>query len=66
MALETGKRFPEFKLQNQDGKTVTLDDYSGKWLVVYVYPKDDTPGCRENPSPPQNRNSMTQASLWSA
>ena len=45
MALETGKRFPEFKLQNQDGKTVTLDDYQGKWLVVYVYPKDDTPGC---------------------
>src|SRR3954463_4605533 len=45
MALETGTRFPEFKLQNQDGKTVTLDDYNGKWLVVYVYPKDDTPGC---------------------
>src|ERR1044072_6568476 len=45
MALETGTRFPEFKLQNQDGKTVTLDDYTGKWLVLYIYPKDDTPGC---------------------
>ena len=45
MALETGTRFPQFKLQNQDGKTVTLDDYTGKWLVLYVYPKDDTPGC---------------------
>lgn len=45
MALETGNRFPEFNLQNQDGKSVTLDDYKGKWLVVYVYPKDDTPGC---------------------
>jgi peroxiredoxin Q/BCP len=45
MALETGTRFPEFNLQNQDGKTVRLDDYTGKWLVVYVYPKDDTPGC---------------------
>ena len=45
MALETGTRFPQFKLQNQDGKTVTLDDYAGKWLVLYVYPKDDTPGC---------------------
>ena len=45
MALETGTRFPEFNLQNQDGKSVTLDDYTGKWLVVYVYPKDDTPGC---------------------
>lgn len=45
MAAELDKRFPNFSLQNQDGKTVTLDDYAGKWLVVYVYPKDDTPGC---------------------
>jgi peroxiredoxin Q/BCP len=45
MAAEIGKRFPDFSLQNQDGKTVTLGDFSGKWLVLYVYPKDDTPGC---------------------
>jgi thioredoxin-dependent peroxiredoxin len=45
MAAETGKPFPNFSLQNQDGKTVTLDDFAGKWLVLYVYPKDDTPGC---------------------
>jgi len=45
MTLEQGKRFVDFKLQNQNGKTVTLDDFAGKWLVVYVYPKDDTPGC---------------------
>src|SRR5262245_14917412 len=45
MTLEQGKRFVNFKLQNQDGKTVTLDDFGGRWLVVYVYPKDDTPGC---------------------
>ncbi|MFN2532500.1 MAG: peroxiredoxin [Pyrinomonadaceae bacterium] len=45
MALEVGKRFIDFSLMNQDGKTVTLDDFAGKWLVVYVYPKDDTPGC---------------------
>lgn len=43
--LEAGKSFPHFSLQNQDGKTVKLDDYAGKWLVVYFYPKDDTPGC---------------------
>src|SRR3979490_470353 len=43
--LEAGTGFPNFSLQNQDGKTVTLDDFAGKWLVVYVYPKDDTPGC---------------------
>ena len=37
--------FPDFSLQNQDGKNVTLNDFAGKWLVLYVYPKDDTPGC---------------------
>jgi peroxiredoxin Q/BCP len=45
MATEVGKRFVDFKLKNQDGETVTLDDFAGKWLVLYVYPKDDTPGC---------------------
>ncbi len=45
MAAEIGNRFVDFKLKNQDGKTVTLDDFAGKWLVLYVYPKDDTPGC---------------------
>lgn len=43
--LETGKQFPDFSLPNQDGKTVELRDFAGKWLVVYFYPKDDTPGC---------------------
>ncbi len=45
MTAEIGKPFPRFSLQNQDGKTTTLEDFAGKWLVVYVYPKDDTPGC---------------------
>ena len=43
--LEIGSPFPKFSLPNQDGKQVTLDNFAGKWLVVYVYPKDDTPGC---------------------
>src|SRR5271170_2258372 len=43
--LESGKSFPQFSLPNQDGKTKKLSDYAGKWLVVYFYPKDDTPGC---------------------
>ena len=43
--LEPGAPFPSFSLPNQDGKTVSLKDFAGKWLVVYVYPKDDTPGC---------------------
>jgi thioredoxin-dependent peroxiredoxin len=45
MGLQEGQRFVDFKLKNQDGETVSLDDFKGKWLVVYVYPKDDTPGC---------------------
>ncbi|MCM3873402.1 MAG: peroxiredoxin [Pyrinomonadaceae bacterium] len=43
--LDTGKQFPDFSLPNQDGKAVKLGDFAGKWLVVYFYPKDDTPGC---------------------
>src|SRR5438046_64616 len=43
--LEVGRPFPPFSLPNQNGKTVTLKDFAGKWLVVYIYPKDDTPGC---------------------
>ncbi len=45
MAAAIGQRFSNFNLQNQDGNAVTLDDFAGKWLVLYVYPKDDTPGC---------------------
>ena len=36
---------PSFALPDQNGKIHTLDEYKGKWLVVYFYPKDDTPGC---------------------
>lgn len=43
--IKVGEKFPEFNLSNQDNKTRTLQDYSDKWLVLYVYPKDDTPGC---------------------
>ncbi|HSZ63547.1 MAG TPA: peroxiredoxin [Terriglobales bacterium] len=43
--LAAGNPFPNFSLPNQDGKTVKLSDFAGQWLVVYFYPKDDTPGC---------------------
>jgi thioredoxin-dependent peroxiredoxin len=43
--LDIGQKFPNFSLKNQEDKTRALSDYSGKWLVLYVYPKDDTPGC---------------------
>jgi peroxiredoxin Q/BCP len=39
------KKAPDFKLADQNGQTHYLKDYLGKWLVLYFYPKDDTPGC---------------------
>ena len=39
------KPAPDFSLQDQNGDTKTLADYAGKWLILYFYPKDDTPGC---------------------
>ena len=39
------KQAPDFSLPDQDGNVKTLADYAGKWLVLYFYPKDDTPGC---------------------
>ena len=36
---------PDFKLQGSDGKVHGLSDYKGKWVVLYFYPKDETPGC---------------------
>jgi thioredoxin-dependent peroxiredoxin len=43
--IEEGSKFPDFSLQDQEGKSHSLGDYAGKWMVVYFYPKDDTPGC---------------------
>lgn len=43
--LHAGDQVPAFSLNNQDGQTRTAESYAGKWLVLYIYPKDDTPGC---------------------
>lgn len=43
--LEEGQDAPEFSLLNADGETVSLSDYKGKKVIVYFYPKADTPGC---------------------
>lgn len=43
--IDVGQKLPEFSLENQDGQSRTNAAYAGKWLVLYVYPKDDTPGC---------------------
>jgi peroxiredoxin Q/BCP len=43
--LEAGTMAPAFRLQDQNGAWHTLGEYRGHWLVLYFYPKDDTPGC---------------------
>ena len=43
--LETGTKAPDFSLPDQNGSTVRLSDFQGKKVVLYFYPKDNTPGC---------------------
>lgn len=47
MALKEKDKAPNFNLQNQDGETVKLSDFKSKWLLLYFYPKDNTPGCNK-------------------
>lgn len=43
--IELGQNAPAFTLPNQDGVEMSLRDLEGKWIVLYFYPKDNTPGC---------------------
>src|SRR5262249_60079603 len=43
--IAEGKRAPDFTLEDANGKRVSLADFKGKDVIVYFYPKDDTPGC---------------------
>jgi peroxiredoxin Q/BCP len=43
--LQTGEKAPDFTAKDQNGKQVSLSDYKGKYVILYFYPKDDTPGC---------------------
>ncbi|HVW66360.1 MAG TPA: thioredoxin-dependent thiol peroxidase [Candidatus Peribacteraceae bacterium] len=45
MAIAAGQKAPAWKAKDQDGIDHTLDEYRGSWLLLYFYPKDDTPGC---------------------
>jgi peroxiredoxin Q/BCP len=44
-ALKPGDDAPNFSLSENQGRQVNLNDFKGKWVVLYFYPKDDTPGC---------------------
>lgn len=43
--LTEGQKAPDFKAKDQNGKSISLSDFSGKDVILYFYPKDDTPGC---------------------
>ena len=43
--LSVGEEAPDFQLENQDGETVSLSDFAGEYVVVYFYPRANTPGC---------------------
>jgi peroxiredoxin Q/BCP len=45
MYKKVGTKAPAFKAQDQEGKVRSLKDYVGQWVILYFYPKDDTPGC---------------------
>jgi len=45
MAIEEGKKAPAFTLPDENGDKVKLSDLAGQWIVLYFYPRDDTPGC---------------------
>jgi peroxiredoxin Q/BCP len=44
-AIEVGQEAPAFRLPDQEETEVSLSDYRGQWVVLYFYPRDDTPGC---------------------
>lgn len=45
MAIQAGKAAPAFTLADAEGKKISLKDFAGKNVILYFYPKDDTPGC---------------------
>lgn len=47
MLIEPGKKAPAFSLKDQHGNTHRLTDYQGRHVILYFYPKDDTPGCTQ-------------------
>jgi thioredoxin-dependent peroxiredoxin len=65
MTLKVGDRAPDFKLNGDSGQEITLSSFKGKKVILYFYPKDDTPGCtrqacgfRDNYSRLQDANTV--------
>jgi peroxiredoxin Q/BCP len=61
VTLEAGDRAPSFILRDQDSKQHRLDDYRGKKIVLYFYPKDETPGCTKQACSLRDYNAEIEA-----
>lgn len=46
-SLQPGTKAPDFCLPDQNSKDICLKDFTGKWIVLYFYPRDNTPGCKQ-------------------
>jgi peroxiredoxin Q/BCP len=61
MAVKEGDKAPGFELENQDGEPVKLSDFAGRKVVLYFYPKADTPGCTTQACGIRDRGSEYEA-----
>lgn len=61
MKLEKGQKAPDFSGTDQNGNTIRLSDYRGKKVVLYFYPKDDTPGCTAQACDLRDNHEMLQS-----
>ena len=62
--MNVGEYAPNFTLQDKDGKTVSLSDFKGRKVVVYFYPKDNTPGCTAEACNLRDNYAALQAAGW--
>ena len=58
--LEIGKKAPDFTLLNQDNESISLSDFKGKKVILYFYPRDNTPGCSTEACDFRDNNSIIE------
>ena len=62
--LELGIKAPDFELPDQNGEVHKLSDYAGKKVILYFYPKDNTPGCTKQASKEYSKYNRNISVLW--